>query len=153
MTAAVPGAVYGDDAKLYYSATLGGAGALTDIGCVVDDSLSRERRTSEVVYRGAVEVMEHVGKCKTSISGTLMVLIGTPGVTYLILKAAFHAKTTLHFSAATGDITLSGAQSTDFEGKIKSWSESRPDNGNVTVSFEIVKTPDSSFDTLVAVTA
>ena len=152
MADAVPGAVYGDDAKLYYSATLGGAGGLTEVGCVVDDTINRERRSSEVVYRGSVEVMEHVGKCKTTISGTLMVLVGAPGATYLALKAAFQAKTTLHWSAVTGDILLVGAQSTDFEGKIKSWSESRPDNGNVTVSFEIVKTPDSTFNTLLAVT-
>lgn len=153
MTDATPGAVYGDDAKLYYSATLGGAGALTVVDCVIDDTINRERRSSEVVYRGATEVMEHVGKCKTTISGNMMVLVGTPGTTYLVLKAAFQAKTTLHWAASTGDITYVGAQVTRFEGKIKSWTESRPDNGNVQIAFEIVKTPDSTYDTTLAVTA
>lgn len=153
MVAATPGAVYGDDAKLYYSATLGGAGSLTVIDCVIDDTINRERRSSEVVYRGADEVMEHVGKCKTSISGNFMTLVGTPGVAYLVLKAAFQAKTTLHWAASTGDITDVGAQVTRFEGKLKSWTESRPDNGNVQVAFEIVKTPDSSYATTLAVTA
>jgi len=153
MTDATPGAVYGDDAKLYYSATLGGAGSLTVVDCVIDDTINRERRSSEVVYRGATEVMEHVGKCKTTISGNMMVLVGTPGTTYLVLKAAFQAKTTLHWAASTGDITYVGAQVTRFEGKIKSWTESRPDNGNVQIAFEIVKTPDSTYDTTLAVTA
>lgn len=153
MTDATPGAVYGDDAKLYYSATLGGSGSLTAIDCVIDDTITRERRSSEVVYRGADEVMEHVGKCKTTISGNMMVLVGSPGTTYLAMKAAFQAKTTLHWAAATGDITLVGAQVTRFEGKIKSWTESRPDNGNVQVAFEIVKTPDSTYSTTLAVTA
>lgn len=153
MTAATPGAVYGDDAKLYYATTLGGAGALTEVDCVIDDSITRERRTSEVVYRGAQEVMEHVGKNKTSIGATLMTLVGTPGVAYLVLKAAYEAKTTLHWAAATSDILLSGCQVCRFEGKIKSWVESRPDNGNVSVAIEIVKSPDSTYNTTLAVTA
>ena len=151
MTDATPGAVYGDDAKLYYSATLGGAGALTEIDCVVDDTVTRERRSSEVVYRGATEVMEHVGKSKNSVSGTFMLLVG--GTAYLALRAAFDAKTVLHFAATTGDITEIGCLVTRMEGILKSWTESRPDNGNVTVSFEIVKSPRSTYATVLAVTA
>ena len=62
MPAATPGAVYGDDAKLYYSATLGGAGSLTVIECVIEDTINRERRTSEDDNRGADEVKENDGK-------------------------------------------------------------------------------------------
>jgi len=151
MPAAATGAVYGDDAKLYYSATLGGAGSLTEIDCVVDDTVTRERRSSEVVYRGATEVMEHVGKSKNSIGGTFMLLVG--GTAYLALRTAFDAKTVLHFAAATGDITETGCLVTRMEGIIKSWTESRPDNGNVTVAFEIVKSPKSTYATVLAVTA
>jgi hypothetical protein len=151
MVAAATGAIYGDDAKLYYSATLGGAGALTEIDCVVDDTVTRERRSSEVVYRGATEVMEHVGKSKNSISATLMLLVG--GATYLAMRSAFDAKTVLHYAATTGDITEIGCLVTRMEGQIKSWVESRPDNGNVTVSVEIVKSPKSTYSTVLAVVA
>lgn len=158
MTNAVPGPVYGDDATLYYSTSLAASngtfsGSLTEIDCVIDDTINRERRSSEVWYRGAPEGSEHVGKPKTTLSGTLMTLVGTPGVTYLVLKNAFDNNTLLHFAAATGDITEVGAQVTEFEGKIKSWNESRPDNGNVTVSFEIVRSPASYFPTEISVVA
>ena len=158
MTDATPGAVYGDDAKLYYSTTVAASngtfsGSLTEADCVIDDTISSEPRTIEVAYRGAAEISEHVGKKKRSLSGTLMVLVGTPGTTYLALKTAFESKTLLHIAAATGDITHVGTQVTRFEGKIKSWSESRPDNGNVTVSFEIVRHPSSYYASTVSVTA
>ena len=63
------------------------------------------------------------------------------------------AKTTLAYAASTGDITEVDAQVLRLEGKLKSWNETRGDNDSVKVAFEIVKTPDSTYDTTVSITA
>ena len=39
MTNAADGSVLGDDCITYYSATLGGAGALTEIPVIIDDTI------------------------------------------------------------------------------------------------------------------
>jgi len=151
MPTATAGPVYGDNARLYYSATLGGAGALTEIDCVIDDAVNVDFQSTEVVYRGADEVQELLGKAKKVISGTMQTLIGDAA--YLAMRTAAHAKTTLHFAASTGDITDVDAQVSRMEGKFKSWQESRGQNDSVKVSFEIVKTPDSTYASTIAVTS
>jgi hypothetical protein len=149
MVDAVAGPIYGDDAKLYYSATLGGAGAVTELDAVIDDAVNSERRSTEVVYRGSAEVQELIGKAKNTITGTLQALVSDTA--YLAMRSAYWAKTTLAFAASTGDITHINAQVIRLEGKLKSWNETRGDNDSVKVAFEIVKTPDSTYNTTVSV--
>ena len=157
MVNATPGSVYGDNARLYYSTDVASSGTfsgtLVHADCVIEDTVNDERRQSDVVYRGATDIAVHVGKRKVTISGTMMTLVGTPGAAYVALRAAYLAKTLLHFAAATGDITEVGCQYTRFEGKIISWNESRPDNGNVTVSFEVAKDPGTTYATTSGVIA
>lgn len=157
MVDATPGSVYGDNARLYYSTDVASAGTfsgtLVHAGCVIDDTINDERRQADVVYRGATDIAVHVGKRKVTITGTMMVLVGTPGAQYVALRSAYLNKTLLHFAASTGDITEVGCQYTRFEGKILSWNESRPDNGNVTVSFEIAKDPGTTYATTSGVIA
>lgn len=72
MPTAADGSVLGDDAKLYFSATLGGSGTLTEVPVVIDDTIGSERRTAESNCRGDSEISEHVGKPKHTISGTIL---------------------------------------------------------------------------------
>lgn len=157
MPDATPGSVYGDNARLYYSTDVASAGTfsgtLVHAGCTVEDTINDERRRAEVAYRGLADIAEHVGKRKVSITGTMMVLIGSPGAQYVALRSAYLNRTLLHWAASTGDIVDSGCQWTRFEGRIVSWSETRPDNGVVTVSFEVVKDPGTTYATTSGVTA
>ena len=157
MVDATPGSVYGDNARLYYSTDVASAGTfsgtLVHAGCVIEDTINNERRQAEVVYRGATDIAVHVGKKKVTITRTIMVPVGTPGTQYLALRSAYDNRTLLHFAASTGDITEVGCQYTRFEGKITNWSESRPDNGPLTVSFEIVKDPGTTYATTSGVIA
>lgn len=153
MADAVPGSRLGDDCKLYYSATLGGSGTLTEIDCVIDDEISSERRTADSNARGDAEIKTLVGKPKHSLTGNMQVRVGSPGVAYLAMKAAYFAKTVLHFAATTGDITLVGQQVFRFEGQITKWTESRPDGGQTQVAFEIMPTSASTYASAVSVVA
>ncbi len=145
MPTADAGSVYGDNCKLYFSATLGGAGALTEAPVVIEDTIGSERRSAESNCRGDAEVSEHVGKPKHSISGSILMKRGSPGATYLTLKTAYMAGTLLHFALATGTITNIDEHVFRLEGKIKKWEEVRGDNDTVKVSFEIVKSAESTY--------
>jgi hypothetical protein len=145
MTAAADGSVLGDDCKLYYSATLGGAGALTEIPEVIDVTVGTERRAVESNCRGDGEVSEHTGKPKHSISATLLMKRGTPGTTFAALRTAYAAGTTLHWAVSSGTITNTGNYVFRMEGRLKRFEESQPDNDTVKVSVEIAKAADSSY--------
>jgi hypothetical protein len=153
MPTAADGSVLGDDAKLYYSATLGGAGTLTEVPVVIDDTIGSERRTAESNCRGDAEVSEHVGKPKHTISGTMLFKRGTPGATYLTLRNAYAAGTLLHFALASGTVADTAQHVFRIEGKFKRWEESRPDNDTIKASFEIARSPDSSYASNWAVVA
>ena len=145
MPTASPGSVLGDDCKLYYSATLGGAGALTEVPVSIDDTISSERRTAESNCRGDAEVSTHVGKPKYSITGSILFKRGTPGATFLTMRAAYAAGTTLHFALASGTVTDVDQHVFRLEGKFSRWEEARADGDTVKVSFEIQRTPDSTY--------
>jgi hypothetical protein len=145
MPAASPGSVLGDDCKLYFSATLGGAGALTEVPVSIDDTVSSERRTAESNCRGDSEVSTHVGKPKHTVSGSFLLKRGTPGATFLTLRAAYAAGTTLHFAFSTGTITDTDNQVFRMEGRFSRWEQANADGDTVKVSFEIQRTPDSTY--------
>ncbi len=77
MTTAANGSIHGDQCKVYYSATLGGLGSLTEIPQVIDSSKNTERRSAESNCRGDKEVSEHVGKPKHSMQLNLLAKRGT----------------------------------------------------------------------------
>ena len=145
MPNAADGSVLGDDCITYYSATLGGSGALTEIPVIIDDTISSERRAVESNCRGDSEITEHTGKPKHSVSGTLLVKRGTPGATYATLRDAYVNNTILAWAFATGDSADIGQHIFRMEGRLKRWEESRPDNDTVKVSFEIVKAADNTY--------
>lgn len=151
MTNAANGSIHGDDCKMYYSATLGGEGALTEIPQVIDSSMNSERRSAESNCRGDAEVSEHVGKPRHTLSLNLLAKRGSPGTAYLALRAAYHAKTPLHYAFCTGDITHIGQHVHEMQGLIKNWNESHPDNDTVKVSAEIVRDPSATFVSEVSV--
>lgn len=152
MPTAADGSVMGDNCKTYYSATLGGAGTLTEIPVIIDDTISSERRTAESNCRGDAEVKTHVGKPKHSLTGTILMKRGTPGATYLTLKTAYMANTILHFAVATGTVTDSAEHVFRMEGRFSKWEESRAENDSVKVSFEIQPDPVSTYASAWAVT-
>lgn len=152
MPTASDGSVMGDNCKTYYSATLGGAGVLTEIPVIIDDTVSSERRTAESNCRGDTEVKTHVGKPKHSLSGSMLHKRGTPGTAYLAMKTAYMANTTLHFVLATGTVTDTAEHAFRMEGKFSKWEESRAENDSVKVSFEIQPDPSSSYASNYAVT-
>ena len=145
MANAADGSVLGDDCKTYYSATLGGAGALTEIPVIIDDTVSSERRAVESNCRGDAEITEHTGKPKHSISGTLLVKRGSVGATYGTLRDAYVNNTVLHWAFATGDSADIGQYIFRIEGRLKRWEETRPDNDTVKVAFEIAKAADNAY--------
>jgi hypothetical protein len=154
MPAAVIGPRLGDDAKLYYSATLGGAGALTELDCVIDDEISSERRSAESNVRGDSEVRMVLGKPKHTITANLQVRVGSVGANYLVMKNAYFANTVLAFALCTGDILLSGNQTFRMEGQISKWTETRPDGDTIKVAIEIVPAAIGTvYNSTVAVTA
>jgi hypothetical protein len=75
------------------SATLGGAGALTEIPVAIDDAIASERRAVESNCRGDAEITEHTGKPKYSFTANLLFKRGTPGTTYAAMRAAYTAGT------------------------------------------------------------
>ena len=139
------GSVLGDDCKLYYSATLGGAGALTEIPVVIDDAISSERRAVESNCRGDAEISEHTGKPKYTISANMLFKRGTPGTTYAAMRSAYVAGTVHHYALASGAIADVGHVVFRIEGRIKCWNETRPDNDTVKVAIEIAKAADNSY--------
>lgn len=145
MANAADGSVLGDDCKTYYSATLGGAGALTEIPVIIDETISSERRAVESNCRGDAEITEHTGKPKHSISGTLLVKRGSVGATYATLRDAYVNNTVLHWAFATGDSADIGQYIFRIEGRLKRWEETRPDNDTVKVAFEIAKAADNAY--------
>ena len=145
MANAADGSVLGDDCITYYSATLGGSGALTEIPVIIDDTISSERRAVESNCRGDSEITEHTGKPKHSVSATLLVKRGTPGATYETLRGAYVNNTVLAWAFATGDSADIGQHIFRMEGRLKRWEESRPDNDTVKVSFEIAKAADNTY--------
>ena len=153
MTNAANGSIHGDECKLYFSATLGGEGSLTEIPQVIDDTLNSERRSAESNCRGDGEVSEHVGKPKNSLTVNLLAKRGTPGVAYLALRAAYYAKTPLHYAFCTGAIADTGQHVAELQGLIKSWNETHPDNDTVKVAVEIVRDPAAAFASEVSVVA
>jgi len=153
MVDANPGARMGDDCKLYYSATLGGSGSLTEVDCSIDDEFASERRTADSNSRGDAEIKTLVGKPKHSLTGNLQTRVGSPATAYLAMKTAYFAKTVLHFAIATGDITHVGQQVYRFEGQITKWTESRPDGGAVQVAVEIMPSAASTYASTVSVVA
>lgn len=153
MPNAADGSVYGDDCKLYYSATLGGSGALTEVPVIISDSINSERRSAESNCRGDAEIKEHIGKPKHSISGQILLKRNTPGATYLTLLTAYEDKTTLHLALATGTITDIGQHVFRCEGQFKSFTQNRGDNETVVIDFEFVPTPDSTYASNWAVVA
>ena len=153
MPDAANGSIHGDDCKLYYSATLGGEGSLTEIPQVIDDTLNSERRSAESNCRGDGEVSEHVGKPKNSLTVNLLAKRGSPGTAYLAMRAAYYAKTPHHYAFCTGDITHVGQHVAELQGIIKSWNETHPDNDTVKVACEIVRDPSATFASEVSVVA
>jgi hypothetical protein len=147
MTDAVAGSVLGDDCKLYYSATLGGSGVLTEIPVIIDDTLASERRAVESNCRGDAEIGELIGKPKHTISGTLLVKRDTAGVgaTFSALRDAYVNGTILHFAMATGDITHIGQYVFRLEGRLKRFEQSNPDNDTVKVSFEVTHAGENTY--------
>ena len=145
MANAADGSVLGDDCKTYYSATLGGAGALTEIPVIIDETISSERRAVESNCRGDAEITEHTGKPKHSISGTLLVKRGSVGATYGTLRDAYVNNTVLHWAFATGDSADIGQYIFRIEGRLKRWEETRPDNDTVKVAFEVAKAADNAY--------
>lgn len=145
MPTAVVGPRLGDDARLYYSATLGGAGVLTAIDCVIDDEIASEKRTADSNVRGDNEIRTLIGKPRHSLSGNFQTRVGTAGVQYLVMKAAYIAGTVLHFAATTGDILDSGQQVFRSEMQISKWTESRPDGDSIKVAFELVPSALSTY--------
>ncbi len=145
MPTAAPGSVLGDDCKLYISATLGGSGALTEVPVSIDDTISSERRTAESNCRGDAEISTHVGKPKHTVSGSLLLKRGTVGATFATLRAAYAAGTTLHFVFATGTSTDVDQQLFRMEGKFSRWEQANADGDTVKVSFEVQRTPDSTY--------
>ena len=106
MPNAADGSVLGDDCKLYYSATLGGAGTLTEIPVVIDDAIASERRSVESNCRGDAEISEHTGKPKYSFTANMLFKRGTPGTTYAAMRTAYTAGTIHHYALASGTVTL-----------------------------------------------
>ena len=153
MPNAADGSVLGDDCKMYYSATLGGAGSLTEIPVIIDDTIGSERRKAESNCRGDAEISEHVGKPKHTISFTMLVKRGTPGTTYLAMKTAYMAGTIHHYALATGTITDVGQHVFRLEGQISKWEETRGDNDTVKVSGEITKAAANTYASNWAVVA
>lgn len=145
MTNAADGSVLGDDCKMYYSATLGGSGSVTEIPVIIDDTISSERRKAESNCRGDSEISEHVGKPKHTISFTMLVKRNTPGTTYTALRTAYMANTVLAYALTTGDITHIGQHVFRLEGQISKWEETRGDNDTVKVSGEITKAASSTY--------
>ena len=145
MANAADGSVLGDDCKTYISATLGGAGALTEIPVIIDETISSERRAVESNCRGDAEITEHTGKPKHSISGTLLVKRGSVGATYGTLRDAYVNNTVLHWAFATGDSADIGQYIFRIEGRLKRWEETRPDNDTVKVAFEVAKAADNAY--------
>jgi hypothetical protein len=139
------GSVLGDDCKLYYSATLGGAGALTEIPVVIDDAINSERRSVESNCRGDAEISEHTGKPKYTLSVNMLFKRGSPGTTYAAMRAAYTAGTVHHYALASGTVTDVGQVVFRLEGRIKSWNETQPDNDTKKVSIEIAKAADNSY--------
>lgn len=147
MTNAADGSILGDNCKVYYSATLGGEGTVTEIPQVIDANVESERRSAESNCRGDAEVSEHIGKPKNSHSITLLAKRGTPATAFLALRAAYMAGTMLHWAFATGVITHVGQLVNEMEARIKKWSETHPDNDTVKVTIELAKDAESSFAT------
>lgn len=153
MTNAADGSVLGDDCKMYYSATLGGAGSLTEIPVIIDDTIGSERRKAESNCRGDAEISEHVGKPKHTISFTMLVKRGTPGTTYLAMRTAYMSGTIHHYALATGTITDIGQHVFRLEGQISKWEETRGDNDTVKVTGEITKAAANTYASNWAVVA
>ena len=147
MANAADGSVLGDDCITYYSATLGGSGALTEIPVIIDETISSERRAVESNCRGDAEVGELIGKPKHTITGTILLKRDSAGVgaTFVALRDAYTAGTVLHFAMATGDITHIGQYVFRIEGRLKRWEQSQPDNDTVKVSFEITHAGDNTY--------
>lgn len=145
MPNAADGSVLGDNCQLHYSATLGGAGALTEVPVVIDDSISSERRSVESNCRGDAEVKELIGKPKHSISANLLFKRGTPGASFLALRDAYVNATVLHFALTSGAIADIGQHVFRLEGQLKSWNETRGDNDTVKVAVEIVPVASNSY--------
>lgn len=145
MPAAADGSVLGDNCQLHYSATLGGAGALTEVPVVIDDSISSERRSAESNCRGDSEIKELLGKPKHSISANLLFKRGTPGATFLTLQNAYVNGTVLHFALTSGAIADTGQHVFRMEGQIKSWNITRGDNDTVKVAIEIVPVASNTY--------
>ena len=145
MPNAADGSVLGDDCKLYYSATLGGSGTLTEIPVVIDDAIASERRSVESNCRGDAEISEHTGKPKYSFTANMLFKRGTPGTTYAAMRAAYTAGTIHHYALASGTVTDVGQVLFRIEGRIKSWNETRPDNDTVKVAIEVAKAADNSY--------
>lgn len=153
MPTVADGSVLGDDCKMYYSATLGGAGTLTEIPVIIDDTIGSERRAAESNCRGDAEISEHVGKPKHTISFTMLVKRGSVGATYLAMKTAYMAGTVHHYALATGAVTDIGQHVFRLEGVIKKWEETRGDNDTVKVSGEIAKAAANTYASNWAVVA
>ncbi len=147
MVDVTPGSMLGDNCKVYYSATLGGEGAVTEIPQVIDANVESERRSAESNCRGDAEVSEHIGKPKHSHTITLLAKRSTAGTAFLALRAAYMAGTMLHWAFATGVITHVGQLVTEMEARIKKWSETHPDNDTVKVTIELAKDAESAFAT------
>ena len=145
MPNAADGSVLGDDCKLYYSATLGGSGSLTEIPVVIDDAIASERRAVESNCRGDSEISEHTGKPKYSFTANMLFKRGTPGSTYAAMRTAYAAGTVHHYALASGAIADVGQVVFRIEGRIKSWNETRPDNDTVKVAIEVAKAADNSY--------
>lgn len=145
MPTVLDGSVLGDEAKAYLSATLGGAGALTELPLVIEDTISSERRSAESNCRGDAEIKEHVGKPKHMLSGTLLFKRGTPGATLSTMRTAYMSGTMLHWAIASGDITHEGQHVFRFEGKLKKWEQTNGDNETIKVAYEIAPDPGSTY--------
>lgn len=151
MPTVLDGSVLGDECKLYFSATLGGAGTLTEVPVVIEDTISSERRSAESNCRGDSEIKEHIGKPKHSISGTMLFKRGTPGASLATLRTAYMANTMLHWASASGTIADEGQHVFRFEGKLKKWEQSNGDNDTVKVAFEIAPDPGSTYASVWAI--
>ena len=135
MVDAVAGSILGDDCKLYYSATLGGSGVLTEIPVIIDDTLASERRAVESNCRGDAEIGELIGKPKHTISGTILAKRDTAGVgaTFVALRDAYVNGTILPCAMATGERAHIGQYVFRLEGRLKRFCVTNPDNDTVKV--------------------
>lgn len=133
----------GDDCKMYIDILGAEAGTWAEVGVVIDDTDSFDRRTVDSVCRGDAEIKSHVGKPKFEESGNL--LFKRNDTVYEALRDAAHANTPIGVALMNGGITVVGAEGWWRDMRISKWAESRGDNDTVKVAFAMMTDAGSAY--------